>query len=127
MIYPVVMAKGVHLFPSRTQKLSPYTSKVLGWKRPGRIDSCRLEQIRHTSRYALFVYCYRVSIRPGYPEGMSHLALQRVWHSTQSASESPFSGEPAGEGNKRDSELSQNMRPNREHMERAYIAAGWNK
>ena len=34
-------------------------------------------------------------------------------------SESPFSGEPAGEGNKRDSELSQNMRPNREHMERA--------
>ena len=33
--------------------------------------------------------------------------------------ESPFSGEPAGEGNKRDSELSQNMRPDREHMERA--------
>ena len=48
------MAKGVHLFPSRTQKLSPYTSKVLGWKRPGRIDSCRLRKIRHTSRYALF-------------------------------------------------------------------------
>ena len=55
----------------------------------------------------------------GYPEGMGHLALLRVWHSPQSASESPFSGEPAGEGNKRDSELSQNMRPNREHMERA--------
>ena len=54
------MAKGVHLFPSRTQKLSPYTSKVLGWKRPGRIDSCRLEQIRHTSRYALFVVSYYV-------------------------------------------------------------------
>ena len=31
-------------------------------------------------------------------------------------SESPFSGEPTGEGNKRDSELSQNMRPDREHM-----------
>ena len=31
-------------------------------------------------------------------------------------SESPFSGEPVGEGNKRDSELSQNMRLNREHM-----------
>ena len=66
-----------------------------------------------------FFYCYRVSIRPGYQEGMSHLALQRVWHSPQSASESPFSGKPAGEGNKRDSEPSQNMRPNREHMERA--------
>ena len=111
------MAKGVHLFPSRTQKLSPYTSKVLGWKRPGRIDSCRLEQNKAYRMVCLiFFYCYRVSIRPGYPEGMSHLALQRVWHSSQSASESPFSGEPAGEGNKRDSELSQNMRPDREHM-----------
>ena len=109
------MAKGVHLFPSRTQKLSPYTSKVLGWKRPGRIDSCRLKkEIYHM--VCFFFYCYRLSIRPGYPEGMGHLALQRVWHSPQSASESPFSGEPAGEGNKRDSELSQNMRPNREHM-----------
>ena len=112
------MAKGVHLFPSRTQKLSPYTSKVLGWKRPGRIDSCRLIK-KHTLWYVSFFYCYRLSILPGYPEGMGQLALQRVWHSPQSASESPFSGEPAGEGNKRDSELSQNMRPDREHMERA--------
>ena len=108
------MAKGVHLFPSRTQKLSPYTSKVLGWKRPGRIDSCRLVK-KHTLWYVSFF------IATGYlsdrgPEGMGHLALQRVWHSPQSASESPFSGEPAGEGNKRDSELSQNMRPDREHM-----------
>ena len=115
MIYPVVMAKGVHLFPSRTQKLSPYTSKVLGWKRPGRIDSCRLVKEAYLM-VCFFFYCYRVSIRPGYPEGMGHLALQRVWHSPQSAGESPFSGEPAGEGNKRDSELSQNMRLNREHM-----------
>lgn len=60
-----------------------------------------------------------LSIRPGYPKSMDHLALQRVWHSPQSASESPFSGEPEGEDNKRDSELSQNMRPDREHMERA--------
>ena len=109
------MAKGVHLFPSRTQKLSPYTSKVLGWKRPGRIDSCRLKKETYLM-VCFFFYCYSVSIRPGYPEGMGHLALQRVWHSPQSAGESPFSGEPAGEGNKRDSELSQNMRLNREHM-----------
>ena len=117
MIYPVVMAKGVHLFPSRTQKLSPYTSKVLGWKRPGRIDSCRLVK-KHTYWYVSFF------IATGYLSdrgtgGMGHLALQRVWHSPQSAGESPFSGETAGEGNKRDSELSQNMRPDREHMERA--------
>ena len=111
------MAKGVHLFPSRTQKLSPYTSKVLGWKRPGRIDSCRLKK-KHTLWYVSFFIAIGYLSDCG-PEGMGHLALQRVWHSPQSASESPFSGEPAGEGNKRDSELSQNMRPNREHMERA--------
>ena len=29
--FPVAIAKGIHLFPSRTQKLSPYTPKVLGW------------------------------------------------------------------------------------------------
>ena len=33
-------AEGIHLFHYRTQKLSPYTSKVLGWKWPGRIGSC---------------------------------------------------------------------------------------
>ena len=49
------MAKGVHLFPSRTQKLSPYTSKVLGWKRPGRIDSCRLIK-KHTLWYVSFLF-----------------------------------------------------------------------
>ena len=53
---PVVMAKGIHLFPSRTQSLSPYTSKVLGWKRPGRIDSCRLEKRTHTL-YEFFFLC----------------------------------------------------------------------
>ena len=37
-----------------------------------------------------------VSILAGYSEGMGHLALQRVWHSPQSAGESPFSGEPVG-------------------------------
>ena len=111
------MAKGVHLFPSRTQKLSPYTSKVLGWKRPGRIDSCRLKK-KHTLWYVSFFIATGYLSERGL-EGMGHLVLQRVWHSPQSASESPFSGEPAGEGNKRDSELSQNMRPDREHMERA--------
>ena len=35
------MAVGSHLFPYRTQQLSPHTPKVLGWKRPGRIGSRR--------------------------------------------------------------------------------------
>ena len=36
------MAKKIHLYPFRTQKLSSYTPKVLGWGRPGRIGSCRI-------------------------------------------------------------------------------------
>ena len=36
-----MMAERPHLFPSRTQQLSSHASKVLGWKRPGRIDCCR--------------------------------------------------------------------------------------
>ena len=40
---PVTMAERIHLFPSRTQQLSSHASKVLGWKRPGRIDCCRSE------------------------------------------------------------------------------------
>ena len=40
---PVTMAERYHLFPSRTQQLSSHASKVLGWKRPGRIDCCRSE------------------------------------------------------------------------------------
>ena len=35
------MAKRFHLFPFRTQKLSSFTSKILGWRRPGKIDRCR--------------------------------------------------------------------------------------
>ena len=43
-IYLVTIATGFHLFPYRTQQLSPYTLKVLGWKRPGRISSRQLTQ-----------------------------------------------------------------------------------
>ena len=39
---PVAIAEWIHLFPSRTQSLSTHTSKVLGWRRPGRIESCWL-------------------------------------------------------------------------------------
>ena len=44
--FPVAIAKGIHLFSSRTQKLSPYTPIVLGWSRPGRVGSCRI-QFKH--------------------------------------------------------------------------------
>ena len=39
---PVVMAKGIHLFPYRTQKLSLSAPMVLGWRRPGRVGRCRI-------------------------------------------------------------------------------------
>ena len=35
------MAKGSHLFPFRTQKLSPSAPMVLGWTRPGRVGRRR--------------------------------------------------------------------------------------
>ena len=38
---PVLMAVRFHLFPSRTQKLSSPVSKILGWRRPGKIERCR--------------------------------------------------------------------------------------
>ena len=40
--FPVAMARGNHLYPYRTQKLSLSALKVLGWKRPGRIGRCRI-------------------------------------------------------------------------------------
>ena len=39
---PVAIAKGIHLFPSRTQKLSLSAPMVLGWRRPGRVGRCRI-------------------------------------------------------------------------------------
>ena len=40
--FPVVMARGIHLFPYRTQKLSLSALMVLGWKRPGRVGRRRI-------------------------------------------------------------------------------------
>ena len=40
--FPVTMAKGIHLFPYRTQKLSLSAPMVLGWRRPGRVGRCRI-------------------------------------------------------------------------------------
>ena len=35
------MAVRFHPFPFRTRKLSSFASKILGWRRPGKIDRCR--------------------------------------------------------------------------------------
>ena len=40
--FPVATAKGIHLFPYRTQKLSLSAPMVLGWRRPGRAGGCQI-------------------------------------------------------------------------------------
>ena len=50
------MTMRIHLFPSRTQKLSSWVPKILGWRRPGKIGRCRHK--RETRIYTGFLsYC----------------------------------------------------------------------
>ena len=53
---PVVMAKGSHLFPYRTQKLSLSAPMVLGWRRPGRVGHCRIPNKKHTTNVVCFLF-----------------------------------------------------------------------
>ena len=56
---PVVMAKGSHLFPYRTQKLSLSAPMVLGWRRPGRVGHCRIPNKKHTTNVVCFLFALR--------------------------------------------------------------------
>lgn len=51
----VAIAKGVHLFSYRTQKLSLSTQMVLGWTRPGRVCSRRIPKKALTFRKCFFL------------------------------------------------------------------------
>ena len=53
--FPVVMTKGSHLFPYRTQQLSPSVPMVLGWRRPGRVGRCRNPFRRSCKTSSFFV------------------------------------------------------------------------
>ena len=59
--FPVMMAKGYHLFPYRTQKLRPSAPMVLGWTRPGRVGRCRNPYKRSSCRdagaFLLLLFC----------------------------------------------------------------------
>src|ERR1700747_1054896 len=44
--FPVVMARGKHLFPFRTEQLSPSAPMVLGSKGPGRVGRRRFFSVR---------------------------------------------------------------------------------
>ena len=51
-----------HLFPFRTQKLSSFVPKIVGWRRPVKIGRCRLlfEQSALSRKgWGAFVFCYR--------------------------------------------------------------------
>ena len=50
----VTIAERIHLFPSRTQKLSSLTPKVLGFT-PGRIGSCHLPTEKNAFMGVLFL------------------------------------------------------------------------
>ena len=58
---PVVMAKGSHLFPYRTQKLSLSAPMVLGWRRPGRVGHCRIPKRKHPTYVGCFLFVPSVS------------------------------------------------------------------
>ena len=44
-----------HLFPSRTQKLSFSSPKILGWRRPGKIGHCQ-DTYENTRKGVFFIY-----------------------------------------------------------------------
>ena len=44
VVYLVMIARGTHLFPYRTQKLSLFTPMVFGWQRPERVGSRQLRK-----------------------------------------------------------------------------------
>ena len=50
------MAKGSHLFPYRTQKLSLSAPMVLGWRRPGRVGRCRIPYEKNSACAGFFSY-----------------------------------------------------------------------
>ena len=62
--YPVAIEKRIHLYPYRTQKLSFSSSKILGWRRPGKIEHC-WNIIKPTARGWFFVFstllCKKIS------------------------------------------------------------------
>ena len=78
--FPVMMAKGSHLFPYRTQKLSPSAPMVLGWTRPGRVGRCR-NPYRRSSDASLFCKFYAMKMNYIYLGNASifHLFIDEIF------------------------------------------------
>src|SRR3954470_12783220 len=59
-----VIAAGVHLFPFRTEKLSPLAPMVLGGQPPGRVGSRRFLERPRFARPFVFVRRFARNARP---------------------------------------------------------------
>ena len=80
--FPVAMAKGSHLFPYRTQKVSPSAPMVLGWTRPGRVGRRRIPiEAVHLER---LLFCYGTSSEPlrSLPSGAAVRPSRKTVHRT---------------------------------------------
>ena len=60
---PVTIARRIHLFPCRTQKLSSFTSMILGGRPPGKVDSCRLEKPKAEMSLAKYSRIAQLAVR----------------------------------------------------------------
>ena len=70
----VTIAKRIHLYPYRTQKLSSLASKILGWRRPGKIESCHLNDRGEKEQPSLF---YPYKTHSPLAQSVEHAAVNR--------------------------------------------------
>ena len=67
----MAIAKGIHLFPYRTQKLSPSAPMVLGGRPPGRVGRCRISiysSVAQRWSTRLLTEGLLVRVQPGEPD-----------------------------------------------------------
>ena len=83
--FPVTMAKGIHLFPCRTQKLSLSAPMVLGWRRPGRVGRCRIPQRKASDEcLGLFLCVSGEILLPAHLRRSQRMYLVRLIPATKS-------------------------------------------
>ena len=84
--FPVTMAKGIHLFPYRTQKLSLSAPMVLGWRRPGRVGRCRIPQRKASDECLWLFLCVSGEILlPAHLRRSQRTYLVRIFPAARSA------------------------------------------
>ena len=84
--FPVTMAKGIHLFPCRTQKLSLSAPMVLGWRRPGRVGRCRIPQRKASDEcLGLFLCVSGEILLPDHLRRSQRMYLVRIFPAARSA------------------------------------------